>query len=365
MSGSQFHFLVDFAGAYIEGAAEDAREGQEVIDLVGEVGAPCADHPCTGFMGKLRHDFRRRVCHAHDDGILCHGAHHFLGEAAGHGNTDEDIGILDDIGQGPLAHLAVRDFGDIFLEGVHALLAAFIDGSAGIAEQDILHAKFCQKAGDGLSCCTGAVHHHANLPDLLLYNAQGVQEGGGHDDGCAVLVVMEDGDIKPLFQLVLDDEAFRSLDVLKVDAAEGGSHHLHRADDFLGVLGVEADRHGVYPCEPLEQYGLAFHDRQPGTGTDGAEAQDGGAVGDDGHHITLGSVVIDCFRLIFDGQARRGYARRVGQGQILGSLQRYLADDFQLALALLMQVQCSFVYVFHIKHPFCAPVPFLRRQFSV
>ena len=157
---------------------------------------------------------------------------------------------------------------------------------------------------------------------------------------------MEDGDIKPLFQLVFDDEAFRGLDVLKVDAAEGGGHHLHRADDFLGVLGVEADRHGVYPCEPLEQYGFAFHDRQPGTGTDGAEAQDGSAVGDYCHQIALGSIVVNLLRLILDGQAGGCYPGTVGQGQVALGVQGYLAHDFDFALAFLMELERSLVYIF-------------------
>ena len=43
-----------------------------------------------------------------------------------------------------------------------------------------------------------------------------------HDDGGTVLVVVEHRDLHPLAQLALDDEAFRRLDVLEVDAAESG-----------------------------------------------------------------------------------------------------------------------------------------------
>jgi hypothetical protein len=48
------------------------------------------------------------------------------------------------------------------------------------------------------------------------------------DDGGAVLVVVEDRDLHALAQLALDVEAVRRLDVLEVDAAEGG---LQRGDD--------------------------------------------------------------------------------------------------------------------------------------
>ena len=52
---------------------------------------------------------------------------------------------------------------------------------------------------------------------------------GGGDDGGAVLVVVEDRDVHQLAQALLDDEAFRRLDVLEVDAAEGRAEIAHRS----------------------------------------------------------------------------------------------------------------------------------------
>ena len=46
-SGSHLHFLVDVRSTDIEGAAEDAGEGQHVVDLVGIVAAAGGDDLCA------------------------------------------------------------------------------------------------------------------------------------------------------------------------------------------------------------------------------------------------------------------------------------------------------------------------------
>src|SRR5262249_59860752 len=90
--------------------------------------------------------------------------------------------------------------------------------------------------------------------DRLVDDLQRVEEGGHGDDGGAVLVVVEDRDVELFLQPVLDLEAARGGDVLEVDAAEGRRHQFDRADDLLGVLGVEADREGVDAGELFEHH---------------------------------------------------------------------------------------------------------------
>ena len=60
-----------------------------------------------------------------------------------------------------------------------------------------------------------------NFVDVAAGQLERVDEAGGGDDRGAVLVVVEDGDVEQLLQLLLDDEAVGRLDVLEVDAAEG------------------------------------------------------------------------------------------------------------------------------------------------
>ncbi len=68
-----------------------------------------------------------------------------------------------------------------------------------------------------------------------------VDQAGGGDDGGAVLVVVEHRDVHQLAQALLDDEAFRRLDVLEVDAAEGGAEIAHAVDELVDVLGVDLE----------------------------------------------------------------------------------------------------------------------------
>ena len=83
-----------------------------------------------------------------------------------------------------------------------------------------------------------------------------------------------------LAQFRLDGEAFRRLDVLQVDRAEGRLQRRHHVAEALRVLGIHLDVEHVDAGEFLEQDGLALHHRLAGERADIAEAQHGGAVGD-------------------------------------------------------------------------------------
>jgi hypothetical protein len=76
-------------------------------------------------------------------------------------------------------------------------------------------------------------------PMSLPTTFSAVEQRRADDDGGAVLVVVEDRDLHALAQLLLDVEALGRLDVLEVDAAEGG---LERGDDVDQLVGVAARR---------------------------------------------------------------------------------------------------------------------------
>ena len=80
-------------------------------------------------------------------------------------------------------------------------------------------------------------------------------------------------------------------------------------DDLLDVGGVQADRDGVDAAELLEQHGLALHHRHRGGRADVAEAEDGGAVGDDGDGVRHPGVVLGQRRVRGDRLADPGDAR--------------------------------------------------------
>ena len=65
----------------------------------------------------------------------------------------------------------------------------------------------------------------------------------------------------PLAQFPLDDEAFRRLDVLEIDGAEGGLERRDHVDQLLRISLVDFDVEHVDAGELLEQDRLAFHHR--------------------------------------------------------------------------------------------------------
>ncbi len=106
-----------------------------------------------------------------------------------------------------------------------------------------------------------AIADELELLDVALGDCERIDQGRGGDDGGAMLVVMEDRNVHELAQALLDDEAVGRLDVLEIDAAEGGAEIAHGADEFIDVFGVDFEIDRIDIGEALEQHGLAFHDR--------------------------------------------------------------------------------------------------------
>ncbi len=103
---------------------------------------------------------------------------------------------------------------------------------------------------------------------LPVGEVAGVDQAGGGDDRGAVLVVMEDRDVHKFAQALLDDEAFRRLDVFQVDPAEARAQEADGVDEFVDVLGADLEIDTIDIGEALEERDLALHD---GLGRDSAQ----------------------------------------------------------------------------------------------
>ena len=131
-----------------------------------------------------------------------------------------------------------------------------------------------------------------------------------------MLVVVEDRDVELLDQALLHVEAVRSPDVLEIDAAEGRLEQLAGFDDLLGILGRELDVEDVDARKALEQDRLALHHRLARQGSDVAEPEDRGAVGDDRDQVRAPGVEERVVGSANDLPARLGDAGGVGQREI-------------------------------------------------
>jgi hypothetical protein len=177
----------------------------------------------------------------------------------------------------------------------------------------------------------GAVHYHFQVFHLAARQMRGVDHARGADDSGAVLIIMEHRNVHQLAQALLDDETVGRLDVFQVDAAEGWAQVAYRGDEFLDVLGVQLQVDGVDVGKALEQHRLAFHHRLGSERAQIAQPQDGGAVGDDGHHVAFGGIFVGQLGIFRDRQYRHRHTWRISQGEVTLGRHWLGGHHFQLA----------------------------------
>lgn len=137
MGGGHVHFVVDLRGSHVEGSTENAREGQDVVDLVRVIRPAGGDHFCAASFGILGENLRGGVGAGEDDGVPIHGLDHFRGEGAGGGDADEHICPADDVSQLAGFFLAVCDLGHLGFDPVE-VFPTLVDGAGAVGHNDVL-----------------------------------------------------------------------------------------------------------------------------------------------------------------------------------------------------------------------------------
>ena len=228
--------------------------------------------------------------------------------------------------------------GHLLLDPVQALPAG-VDGPLPVTHGDVPEPGGQQQLGDGDGRRAGAGGDDLHVFPALAHHLQGVEQSRQGDDGGAVLVVVEDGDVALLLQLPLDLKAPGGGDVLQVDAAEGAGDVVDGVHELVHVLGLHAQGERVHVAKGLEEHALALHHRHAGLWADVPKTQHGAAVGDDGAEVVAAGQLIALAHILLDLQTGLGHAGGVGQGQVLLALHRHRGDDFDLPLPLLVQLQ--------------------------
>ena len=277
------------------------------------------------------------LAQAKNDGLVSHGGDHVLVDSSGNGETEEAVSTLHAIGQASAIGF-LCEFHLVFVQ----VGAALVNQPLGIEHEDVLvfdaqfGVEFC--AGDGPGACAG--NDNPDVFELLAADFHGIDQTGAGNDGRAVLVVMEDGNVHFLFQCFFNVETLGSLDVFEVDAAEGGFHCLDHFDQLVGVGNIQVQVENVYVSETLEENSLAFHDRLAGGSADVAEAENGCSVGNNSHEVAAGRVVEGLFFVSFDFLARQGNAGCVSERKMFlggAGFDRYDLDLSLVALAVVIQ----------------------------
>ena len=312
-----FHFVRDGRGAGVQRTAEDVGEAQDIVDLVWVV-ASARGHDgviAHGF-DFFRRDFGVRVGQRKDDRLGRHALDHVRFEHAAGRQAEENVGAINHLAQGAGGGFLCKRA----LVVVHQLGAAFINHAGQIGHEDVLvrHAHLEQQAQAGQCRRSRAGGDKLDGLDVLAHDLEAVEQAGGHHDGRAMLVVMEDRDLHALTQLAFDVETVGRLDVFQIDAAKGrlqGGNDVHELVEVVFL--VDLDVKNIDTGELLEQHALAFHHRLGRQRANITQAQHGRAIGDDGHQVAAAGVLEGVIGVLDDFFARRRDTRGIGQGQVM------------------------------------------------
>src|SRR6185503_3565650 len=257
------HLFIDFGRADIQRAAENEREAEDVVDLIGIVAASRRDDRVVPHRAYFfRQNFRNGIRQREDDRMLGHRLDHLARDGAGNREADEHVGADERV----LDRARVRFILKARLVRVHVIVATLEDDALPVAHDDVLalHAQadvvLRRRDGGG----AGAGEHDANVLDLLADDLDGVDTRRAGDDRGAMLIVMEDGNLHRLPERLFDVEAVGRLDVLEVDAANRGLEELTKFYHVVGILGAYLEIEHVEVGELLEEIPFAFHHRLAG-----------------------------------------------------------------------------------------------------
>ena len=176
---------------------------------------------------------------------------------------------------------------------------------------------------------------------------------------------MENRDLHALLQARLDLEAFRSLDVLQIDAAEGRLQCRDRLHHAVDRVGGDLDVEHVDAGEFLEQNRLAFHHRLRRQRSDIAEPEHRGAVRDDGDQIGPRRQRGGLARILRDLGAGGGDPGRIGQRQVALIGKRLDRLDFEFSRPRQPVIgQCRGTKIFRIGRHACSSASGQPGQFD-
>ena len=240
--------------------------------------------------------------------------------------------------------IKVRDLGHLFLDPVEAL-TALVDRTLAVAHRHVFETGGQQQLYDRDGGCARAGSDDFDILFLLADDLQRVRQTREGDDGGAVLVIVEDGNVAHFLELALDFEAARGCDVLKVDAAKGAGNEGYGVHKLVDILGFDAKREGVDVAEGFKQDAFALHDGHAGFGADVAETEHGRAVGDDGAEVPAAGQLIAFAEVLLNFEAGLRDTGGVGEAQIVLRLDRNPRLDLKFALPLAMQAKRFFCVI--------------------
>ena len=128
-----------------------------------------------------------------------------------------------------------------------------------------------------------------------------------------MLVVVHNGDVQFFLQTTFYLETLGSLNVFQIDASESGGNGFYGFNELVRVFLVHFYVEDIYSAVNLEQQSFSFHYRFACHSAYVAQSQYRCSVGNDGHQIAFGSILISVLRILFYFQTGFCHTGRVGQ----------------------------------------------------
>ena len=294
----------------IQSAAENAGEDQDVVDLIGKIRTAGADNPGAGGFSHIGHDFWSRIGQGKNHWIVIHRTDHLLIDNVRRGNADENIGADQSVGKTSRKAVGIGEPGNFFFDRIVGVFLG--DNAAGVANCDVVKPISQHKLGDGNSRRAAAADDDAIFSRCCVFDAKPADNRCENNDGCAVLIVVKDGNVEFFFEFCFDFKTARRGNVFQINAAEGRCEAHDGFDDFVGIFRIQADGKSVHIAEIFKQNGFSFHDGHGRLRPDVSETENCCAVGDHGDEVAFGGVAISFFVISRDGKTRLGDARCIG-----------------------------------------------------
>ncbi len=118
-----------------------------------------------------------------------------------------------------------------------------------------------------------------------------------------MLIVVEHRNFQLLFQGLFDVVALRGFNVFQVDSAKCGVQQGTHANHIFRICGIHFQIEDIHVGKSLEQHSLALHHRLACQRADVPQTKHSSAVGNHGHQVPLGGVLVSIVCVGLDFQA--------------------------------------------------------------
>ena len=237
---------------------------------------------------------------------------------------------------------AVGYFGHFHHIGVHPIGVPLADNAALIAQRNVRKARPQQQPAHGHTRRAGAVDNYFDFFALFAHHLEGVGHARQGNHRRTVLVIVKYRDVAQLLESGFDFKAAGRGNILQIDSAETAGNEVNCTHNFVYVLAFDTKRKCVHAAELFKEHAFPLHHRHTSLRPDVAQAQHSGAVRDHSSHIPAAGQLIGLIHIFLNLQTRLSNAGGVSHRQVMGIVDFYGGNHFDLTT--LLRVECQTLF---------------------